>query len=200
MLSTTELIAIPVISGLIGWFTNFLAVKMLFRPRRPWRFLGLRWQGLVPQRQSEIAQSIGEIVSRELLSHDDLRQALQHDQLHSALSGRIEEQLDIFMREKLSSFGMVAMFMQGEMFTGIRVALVSHLREQIPHLLGEVGQRLEQQIDFREVVTKKVAAFDLDKLEQVIHSIARRELRTIEYLGGVLGFLIGIVQVLIIQW
>ena len=48
------------------------------------------------------------------------------------------------------------------------------------------------------MVENKINEFDLLKLESIIISISRRELKQIEYLGGLLGFIIGILQGIII--
>jgi uncharacterized membrane protein YheB (UPF0754 family) len=57
--------------------------------------------------------------------------------------------------------------------------------------------RVEHKLDVSEIVRTKVEAFDLTKLEAIIHEVSARELKTIEVLGGVLGFLVGLVQVAI---
>jgi uncharacterized membrane protein YheB (UPF0754 family) len=51
----TTWIAVPAIGGVIGWITNWIAVKMIFRPLRPIRLLGFRLHGLVPRRQADLA-------------------------------------------------------------------------------------------------------------------------------------------------
>ena len=50
-------------------------------------------------------------------------------------------------------------------------------------------------MDFQQIVRSKVEAFDLGRLEQIIYDISAKELKTIEYLGGVLGLLVGLAQV-----
>jgi uncharacterized membrane protein YheB (UPF0754 family) len=59
-------ITIPAVGGFIGWSTNWLAVKMIFRPLRERRFLGIRVQGLVGRRQKELAAAIGRVVGNHL--------------------------------------------------------------------------------------------------------------------------------------
>jgi uncharacterized membrane protein YheB (UPF0754 family) len=63
---------IPLISAFIGWFTNWIAIKMLFHPRLPIRFAGLTIQGIFPKRQQQFAEKLGSLVSRELLSFNDI--------------------------------------------------------------------------------------------------------------------------------
>ena len=55
--------------------------------------------------------------------------------------------------------------------------------------------RVEDKLDVSEIVRDKVERFDLAKLEAIIHEVSARELKTIEVLGGVLGFLVGLGQV-----
>lgn len=56
-----------VMAGLVGYFTNFLAIKMLFQPKRG-KVLG--WQGLVPKNKAQIARSLGNSVQQQLLHPD----------------------------------------------------------------------------------------------------------------------------------
>ena len=61
------LILTPFITAAIGWFTNWVAVKMLFHPRVPIRIFGWKWQGLIPRRQPQLASESAEIIEREIL-------------------------------------------------------------------------------------------------------------------------------------
>ncbi|MEZ4979183.1 MAG: DUF445 family protein, partial [Chitinophagales bacterium] len=57
------LLLLPIIAGLIGWLTNFLAVKMLFYPRNPKQILGITFHGVFPKRQAHVAEKVGELVA-----------------------------------------------------------------------------------------------------------------------------------------
>ena len=57
----------PLITATIGWVTNWLAIKMLFYPRKPLRFFFWKWQGLIPRRQQQLATEAAEIIEREIL-------------------------------------------------------------------------------------------------------------------------------------
>jgi uncharacterized membrane protein YheB (UPF0754 family) len=195
-LSTLQLVAIPLIGGLIGWLTNMLAVRMLFRPRRPFNVLGLRIQGLVPRRQPEIAASIGHTVQRHLISHQDVRAALSRADVRDQIDGLVRERIGRFIDGGLKSLNpMVGMFLTGT----VREKLEAMLMQEVGGMVPELGERMvdsvEAQMDFQKIVEEKVRSFDLARLEEIIMEIARRELRAIELLGGLLGFLIGLAQV-----
>ena len=194
-----NLYSLPFVAALIGWFTNYVAVKMLFRPRNPVRILGITFQGLVPRRQADLAEKIADTVEENLISHRDVQNVLQSDETKAEIERIIECQIDIFLREKLNSIPMVGMFLQGEILTQIKGKLVAELRSTVPVLLDSLIERVESNLDFRKVVREKVESFDLLKLESIIYGISAKELRTIEILGGVLGFVVGLVQLALLQ-
>ena len=188
-------ISIPLIAALIGWFTNYLAVKMIFRPRKPIRFLGLRIQGLLPRRQYEIAESIGETVARDLISHDDIKVALSKLSLESEVNLLIDQQVEKF----LAKFPMISMFLQGDALNSIKDTLKEEVATSLPGFLDKVMQGVEGNLDFKSVVSERIQSFDLSKLEDIVYRISSKELKAIEYLGGVLGFLVGLLQLVLIR-
>lgn len=188
-------ISLPIVAALIGWVTNYIAVKMLFRPQRPVRILGLTFQGLVPQRQRQLAVKIAETIEQNLISHKDVQQALQSPETAKQIEQLIEQQIDLFLRDKLSMIPMIQAFLQGELANQIKGLLASQFKSSIPGLLDGLMDKVESQLNFREIVRQKVESFDLGRLEEIIYEISARELKTIELLGGVLGFVVGLAQV-----
>jgi len=102
----------PAVGGLIGYLTNYIAIKMLFHPHKA-VYIG-KWRvpltpGLIPKEQANIARSIGEVISRELLNADTLRGVLTSEEttqkVRGTLTGLIEEnrQNESTMREMLAS-------------------------------------------------------------------------------------------------
>lgn len=86
----------PLLGGIIGYITNDLAIKMLFRPRKSY-YIG-RWHipftpGLIPQQKKRIARSIGTVISRQLLNADTLKEVLLSDHAVKKLRKKIESWL-----------------------------------------------------------------------------------------------------------
>ncbi len=91
----------PFIGAVIGLFTNWLAIKMLFRPLREIRFLGVKLPftpGILPRERFRISKAIGDTVARELLTEDVLRRRLQDPAilygLGSSISGFLSQLLE----------------------------------------------------------------------------------------------------------
>ncbi len=189
------LVSIPLVSALIGYVTNYIAVVMLFRPHKPRRFIGLSLQGLVPRRQKEIAESLGAMIERDLFSHSDIQQALQSAETTEEAAAFLNEQIDQFIQKLSAQNPMIGMFVQGPLLDQVKGMLRDQMTDRFPQFIERVVDRVEHKLDVSEIVRKKVEAFDLTKLEAIIHEVSARELKTIEVLGGVLGFFVGLVQV-----
>lgn len=193
--SLWALISVPIIAALIGYITNYIAVRMLFRPHKPTRFLGMTLQGLVPRRQKEIAQSLGSMIERDLFSQDDIHAALSGSETAEEAAAFLSEQVDVFAGKVASQNPMVGMFLQGPLLDQIKQMLSSQMAEKFPQFMERIVTKVEHRLDVSEIVTKKVEGFDLSKLESLIYEVSARELKTIEVLGGVLGFIVGLAQV-----
>jgi uncharacterized membrane protein YheB (UPF0754 family) len=61
-----------------------------------------------------------------------------------------------------------------------------------------VATQFEASVDLKQMIEDNIAAFDLERLESIVNAVAKREFRTIEGLGAVLGFVIGCLQVVLL--
>ncbi len=80
-------LAAPVFGFGIGYATNALAIRMLFRPYKERRVLGLRFQGMIPRRKQDIARTVAEVVTTELLREDRVAERLAGPEVREALEG-----------------------------------------------------------------------------------------------------------------
>jgi len=191
-------VTIPFITALIGWFTNYIAVKMIFRPRREVRIAGIRIQGLMPKRKHDLAVKIAETIEKELISHKDIRNILQSEDFHLSTGTLIKAKIDAFINEKISGNSLIAMFVTPEISGKFSAMIMDELQKEIPGLIDSVFESVEKKIDFKTIIRDKIDGFDLSRLETIIYAIAAKELKAIEIVGGVLGFVVGVVQLLII--
>ena len=291
----------PLVGGVIGYITNDLAIRMLFRPRKALyigRFHIPFTPGLIPSQQGRIAKSIGEVVSRQLLNEETLRQTLLSPETLDTLRKKataflrmlskdertvydllrqpaIREKVDIgieelqqklidAMSEKIISAQLgyavvdsvvgnrMDFLTQNKLFTmlidentqgAIREklaekvneliaerapdaskAIITHYRKEImearlcdlyakyqdreekiinsvvdlySNILGNNLGRLLQAINIEQIVVDKINGLDAAELEATIFGIMKNELKAIVYLGALLGFLMGFVNLLL---
>ena len=189
---------IPPVSALIGWITNYIAVKMIFRPKEPVSVLGLKIWGLIPKRKSDLARKIGETVEKELISHQDLHKIVNTGEFHEEVLRSVVDAIEKFIEQKLGTNPIVSLMLNGDIAGQIKEIVKDELREMLPEFIEKIFQKMEDRLDFKEIVRSKIEGFDLSRLERIIYNIAAKELRSIEIFGGILGFVVGLVQVVII--
>ena len=192
-------IIIPVMGALIGWITNVIAIKLIFRPYEPVKLpvINFSIQGIIPKRRYEIAASIGKIVEEELFSMKDLIPACEHTINETVLIQDVASVIKSNLISRIPGiFPNKLKVAAGNMVENI---LIKELNEILPNLVRQKLEGLGSNVDIRSVVEEKINNLELAGLENLIVSTTRRELKYIEYLGGVLGFIIGLVQVLIIM-
>ena len=187
--------SIPVISAVIGWLTNYLAVKMLFHPRKKVSLGLFTIQGIFPKRQGVLAEKLGNIVAKELFSFKDIKDRFTSTESAAEVNKVLDEKLEDFLENKLkAAMPMLSMFLNADTKLKIKTTLHEEFQNILPEIINKYTDKLEKDIDIENIVATKVAAFSSDKLEQILFSIMSKEFRFIEVLGGVLGFIIGLVQ------
>jgi uncharacterized membrane protein YheB (UPF0754 family) len=193
-------VVFPLVGALIGWTTNWLAVKMLFRPHRPVGFGPLRFQGVVPKRQKELAENIADTVEQELISAEDIAELVQKLATSDAIRAKLKQRIDALIEDQLQSFGtVVKMFIPDDLVEKIR----TRIEQEVFSFVEELGENLHasmgEQLDLKQKVRDRILAFELDQMERLVLRVAKKELRHIEILGGVLGFIVGLVEAGLLQ-
>lgn len=97
-----KILAGPLIGAVIGYCTNYIAVRMLFRPRTEKYLFGYRipfTPGAIPKGKKRLAQAAGTVVAGTLITEDDISERLLSDEIESHLMDRIVEALSQEIRE-----------------------------------------------------------------------------------------------------
>lgn len=189
-----KLLILAVLGGIIGWITNRLAIKMLFRPFQPVNIplINFKIQGLIPKRKAEIAKSIGETVETELLSMEEIIMEL--------IKGDNKDEILAMFKNKIA-----------EIITDKRSSLIPSVFKKmilkyINGIIDEEGDRIITEfiedtvikatasIRLSKMIEDRINKFEIEELEKIAIKVVRAELRHIEILGGILGFIIGIFQ------
>ena len=194
------LFLIPIISAGIGWFTNYIAIKMLFYPREERNFLLFKFQGIFPKRQEVLAQRLGKIVAEELFSLEIIKQRVDNPNSREEIKKTIEIEVAIYLREKVKAkIPVVAdLVLNDKRIEQLTEIICKEIEKFIPRMMEEFSYRLDQ-VDIEKIVYNKVAAFSSEKLENLLMGVLSKELKFIEVAGAILGFFIGLIQVLLIM-
>ena len=95
----------PLLGAIIGYVTNRIAIKMLFRPLTAKRIFGIRvplTPGVIPRNRFDLARTIGRMVSEQLLSPEALREQLEQAEFRSSIARWIGERRRTLMQQPIS--------------------------------------------------------------------------------------------------
>ena len=193
-----QLLVMVLISGAIGWITNWVAIKMLFRPHKEINFGLFKIQGLIPKRRAEIGTGIANIIQNELISVKDVISNIDRVEFSKRLNDLIDDVLDKNLKKKVKEkFPLLQMFFTDKVAKDIGNTIKEIVMENQEKIFEIFSNYAEENIDFEVIISDKISNFSLDKLEEIITLLANKELKHIEVIGAILGMLIGAVQYLI---
>ena len=190
-----QLLVMILISGAIGWITNWVAIKMLFRPHKEINFGLFKIQGLIPKRRAEIGTGIASIIQNELISVKDVISNIDREEFSKRLNSLIDDVLDKNLKKKVKEkFPLLQMFFSDKVAKDVGNTIKDIVMENQEKIFEIFSNYAEENIDFEVIISDKISNFSLDKLEEIITLLAKKELKHIEVIGAVLGVLIGAIQ------
>ena len=189
------LFLLPFIAALIGWMTNYIAVKMLFHPKEPKKFIGIAFQGVFPKRQHALAEKLGQLVADELFSISDVSAKIKEFATSDEAMNEVGKRIEMTIRNKLvQAFPMLAMFLSDEMVEKVTGLFKNELKDFLSATYQGMGEKLEENLNVKEMVKERVNAFSSEKLEELLNQLMKKEFKFIELVGAILGFFIGCIK------
>lgn len=162
----------PIVGAIIGYATNTIAIRMLFRPHQPKHLF--RWQlpltpGVIPRHRQALAANIGDVVERELLSEDAVRDYTDYPEVRSTLEHllRVNFVPNRRLKERLYRF-----------------------------VVDQIAKHLNA-IKVNELIKDRINQYDVHAMEGMILGVTQKHLKWISWFGAVLGALIGCLQLLL---
>lgn len=282
----------PLIGAFTGYITNLIAVKMMFRPLKPIKLGNFKLPftpGIIPKNQEKLATSIGNIISKDLLNEETLKETLLSDDfenkilnkvnshindntmtfeklicsyvdkekynnilnnlkyslsksiynsiLESNLSNSIADQIEIAAKEKIK--GSVLGILGGNSLinslkSNISIKIDEYLENNGEHLINDLIEKelnklnsksikelsnninlnniiieiyenyiiekipqILNTLNISKIITDKINSMDVLELEKLILSIMKKELNALVNLGALIGFLLGLLNLII---
>lgn len=148
-------IAGPVIGAVIGYCTNFIAVKMLFHPKKEIKLLGHRLPftpGAIPKGKSRLAKAVGNAIGNNLITQADIEDKLLSDELAEKIADAIVEQFSLPINSLLAELPDIS----GEETEG--------KKELISKTIGRYIAEAVAQVDLSGIIMEKAPGIIREKL------------------------------------
>lgn len=157
LLVYSKYLAPPLVGAFIGYLTNRVAIRMLFRPLRAWRVMGVRMPmtpGVIPAKREELAKNMGEVVGDHLLTGRDIAKGLQQEAFQRHLYNLIHERMEGVLQKDLGTLASIVPEKYQVYFEVGKKTLGYQIKEQIRGFIASnqfrtlveqvIGERVEE--------------------------------------------------------
>lgn len=192
-----QYLSIPTIAALIGWTSNWLAIKMTFYPLE---FIGkpplLGWQGIIPSKARKMATiSVDSTIAR-LGTVEEVFQEINPRLIARYIIAKVEPRLEEYVDEVMLQEHPT---IWENLPARARQLVVSRVRDSLPErvdsLLAEISANIEELFDIKTMVTDQLVK-DKRLLNRIFEECGEKEFRFIIQSGLYLGFAFGLIQMI----
>lgn len=163
----------PLVGSVIGYCTNWVAVKMLFKPLKEKRVLGMKvpfTPGVIPRRRGKLAESIGDAVGKELLTPDAFHEILQGEEMKERIQGFVQERIKSLEQEERSLQELLDLAISDSDDK-------EKLKTEIKKIVSTGVKGLLDKEEVMNIVKKELAQIDVERLENYLASDEYQELK-----------------------
>ena len=136
----SSIIAAPLIGAVIGYATNYIAVKMMFRPLNPVK-LGKYTlpftPGIIPKGKPRLARAIGNVIETSLLSKDILEETLLSDEMKAKVSQGVHQSLIKLQDDERNLHELITTYIEEEHFDVYKANTIDYIANRINKQLQE---------------------------------------------------------------
>lgn len=189
----------PLFGGFTGWFTDWLALKMIFEPKQPRRYLGLfEWQGLFLRRRQEVAAEYGALIAEEIITPRNVLDAVLRgplsDRLYAMILKHVHEAVD---QQAGLARPLLVLAVGSAAYQRMKDDVAQHLMERLPETLRHVEQYAGDAMDLKNTLVAKMRQLTPEEFEGLLRPAFQQDEWILIAVGAVLGFLVGELQVFV---
>ncbi|MBE1500457.1 uncharacterized membrane protein YheB (UPF0754 family) [Amycolatopsis lexingtonensis] len=187
----------PIFGLFTGWFTDWLALRMIFYPIEPRRYFGVQWQGLFLKRRAEVAEAYGSLIAKEIITPHNVIEAILHGPLSDRVLALIQRQLD---RELGSVAKPLLVFAVGSRkYQDMKLSIASQIMSRLPETMRYIEDYATDAMDIRNVLVSKMKQLSPKEFERLLRPAFEQDEWILIATGAVLGFAVGEAQVLLLE-
>ncbi len=186
---------LPLAGIIVGYLTNWLALKLIFRPLKSYNILGYKFQGLFFKRQKEVSETYSDIVTERILTTENLFDFIMRGRDTRLITMLIHKQISKLVDKTAEGYQHILQIFGGEkQLNIIKNIAVYRFKEELPVEIPSIYDYTEKAIGLNETMRKKMTALSAPEFEGFLHPVFQEDEMTLIIVGAVLGGLAGLVQ------
>lgn len=188
----------PIFGLFTGWFTDWLALKMVFNPKYPTKYLGglFEWQGLFLKRRHEVSAEYGRLIAREVVTPRNIIDAILKGPMSDRLFTMIQKHVQRVVDEQSGIAKPIVVFAVGSTkYQEMKRHVAQRIIERLPETLKHVEQYAADAMDLERTLANKMTELSLEEFEDLLHPAFQQDEWILITVGALLGFFVGELQV-----
>lgn len=190
----------PIFGLVVGWCTDWLALKLIFNPKRPIRVFGVTIQGLFLKRRREVATDYGALIAEQIITPRKVIAAIldgpMSDRVFAMVRRHVEEAID---RSTGPVRPLVVLAVGSERYRLLKHSITAHVLDRLPETFGELEDYVRDSMDVRALLVERMRQLTETQFEALIRPAFEQDEWILIMVGAVLGGVLGELQALVLE-
>ncbi len=192
----------PLFGLFTGWFTDWLALKMVFNPKHPKKYLfGLfEWQGLFLKRRLEVSAEYGRLIAAEIVTPRNILDAVLKGPLSDRLFDMVQKHVQRTVDEQAGLAKHFVVFAVGTArYREMKERIAREIVERLPETMKHVEDYAGKAMDLENLLSGKMKDLTVEEYEALLRPAFQQDEWILIAVGAALGFFVGELQVLAME-
>ncbi len=191
---------LPTAGFVVGYLTNWLALKMIFEPVTPKKIFGFRWQGSFLKRQEEVSEAYARLITDNIVNSQNM--------LHAMLEGpggeRMMQIIDRHVRDAAERYDAVPrpvsnLLFGSDDYEALKDRVAQGVVEAVPHgPIHDVEDYAEEALDLENTLRTRLQHLPPDQFTGLLRPIFQEDEWKLILVGAVLGLMVGLFQLFVV--
>jgi len=187
---------LPVAGFVVGYLTNWVALKIIFQPVHPRKVCCFTVQGLFLKRQQEVAADYARLLSSRVLNAENLLTGMMTGSISDKFFTVLDENIQAGIDKIMPSRRVVRMVIGSAEYVSMKARVSQLIRDDIRSFLPHLHY-VDEALDVRHTLQNSMGALSCEEFEDMLHPVFQEGELKLVLIGGFLGIVVGMLQALV---
>ncbi len=190
---------LPTAGLIVGYLTNFIALKMIFEPEEPLKIGPVTFQGLLMKRQREVSREFGKVLSSRLFTMRNIFDNIIYGKATEKIVDLVESHINHVIDKTAGLNRAIIQIATGtKTYRNIKQMVIDTFRQELPQSITEVFDYAENALDIEHTVADKMSNLPADEFLGFMRPVFQEDEWKLIIIGAILGMLAGFIQAVIL--
>ena len=187
---------LPAFGGFVGFFSDWIALQMMFRPQLPTKFMGFTFQGLFLKRQKEVAADYAALISKQLLTPANMIEELFRGAFSDRIMELVHKNVKRLVDEQAGVARPLVVYAVGsQRYIEMKNVVAERILQKMPETMKYVEAYAEDAMDVRNTLVNRMQDLTPQEFEGMLRPAFKEDEWSLIAVGAILGFLVGEMQI-----